>query len=70
MRNSFIFAGEPPRFTESPTVVEYSPVSEHTSFAEDDQEMSLLIVASNIFATWLVNAEYMGSTSPYDNDVS
>lgn len=68
MRNSFIFVGKTPHFVEPATIFEYSPLQAFTNSAQQRQEHSFPPIGSDAFAGWSLNDEYIGSTSPYDDD--
>ncbi len=68
MRSSFIFAGQAPHFLESPTITEYNSLQVLSGSAQRRQDIPSLQISSDALFSWSLNAEYMGSTSPYDDD--
>jgi hypothetical protein len=68
MRSSYIFAGKTPHFLESPTISEYSSLQALSGSVQGRQDLSFSQIRSDALFSWSLNDEYLGSTSPYDDD--
>jgi hypothetical protein len=68
IHSSFMFAGKTPHFLESPTISEYSSLQALSGSAPRRQDLSFPQIRSEALFSWSLNDEYLGSTSPYDDD--
>ncbi|HEY5005185.1 MAG TPA: hypothetical protein VII61_18630 [Ktedonobacteraceae bacterium] len=68
IHNSFIFVGNTSQSREYSATIHFNPVLVAGYAATDDQNTPSQKVPSEGFSGLYNNDEYMGSTSPYDDD--
>jgi len=68
IHNSFIFVGNASHSREHSATIHFNPVLTAGYAATDDQNTPSQKVPSEGFSGLYNNDEYMGSTSPYDDD--
>ncbi len=68
LHNSFMFVGSSPHTSESSTTLNFSPLPTTCYPSSRYQDTSSQEFCLETFSGFYSNDEYMGSTSPYDDD--
>ncbi len=70
MRNSFTSTRNTPHIIESSPGVDFNPLQAIYCLLPDRKDTSSQHIGSEALFSWSLGDEYMGSTSPYDDDGS